>query len=225
MQELLIGRDPNNNTLKISTNGKSVNGGKVTNTMSREHCTLTINDDGTATITNLNPRNVTFVNGQPVATKVISGNDVVELGADRYKLDLKPFKLAKFASIRHLEIVWKSYKQAQEQQRIDAIRKNALRSATGILTMGAILISFANNPSLDFLRYILYGLAIISIIWTVVSGIINAPKIVKKENDMKQRFQDSYVCPNCGMFFGFENRFEMLLKNGQCSKCRTKFTY
>ena len=105
MQVVLIGRDGTNDTLKISTNGKSVNGPKVTKTMSREHCKLTINDDGTATIENINPRNVTFVNGQPVMSKVISGTDVVELGGDRYKLDLAPFKLAKFADIRHLEIL------------------------------------------------------------------------------------------------------------------------
>lgn len=225
MQVVLIGRDGTNDTLKISTNGKSVNGPKVTKTMSREHCRLTINDDGTATIENINPRNVTFVNGQPVMSKVISGTDVVELGGDRYKLDLAPFKLAKFADIRHLEIIWKRHKQYQEKQKIDALRKNALRSATGILTMGAILISFANNPDLNFLRYTLYILAIISIGWTVVSGIINAPKIVKKENEMKQRFQESYVCPNCGMFLGFEKSFDMLRKDGECYKCHTKFRY
>ena len=223
MQEILIGRDPENNTLKISTNGKSVNGGKVTNTMSREHCIITRKSDGTAIIKNINPKNVTFVNGQPVTTKTIYGNDVVELGADKYKLDLTPFKLTKIANIRHLEFVWNSYKQNQDKIRISQIRKNALRSATGILTMGAILISFSGNEKISFLRYILYGLAIVFIIWTAWSDIFNPGKSIDKVNKMQQQFQDDYVCPNCGTFLGSGNSFDLLIKNGECHKCHTKF--
>lgn len=223
MQKILIGRDPDNNTLRLYTNGKSVNGGKVTNTMSREHCIITLKGDGTATIENINPKNVTYVNGQPVIKKTICGNDVVELGADKYKLDLTLFKLAKIVNIKHLEFVWNSYKQKQDKIRISQIRKNALRSATGILTMGAILISFSGYENISFLKYILYGLAIVFIIWTAWSDIFNPGKSIDIANKMQQQFQDDYVCPNCGTFLGFGNSFDLLMKNGECHKCHTKF--
>ena len=229
MQEVLIGRDGTNNTLKITTNGKSVNGEVVPRSVSREHCIITIKDDGTAVITNINPKNVTFVNGLPVQSKDISGNDTVELGGERYKLDLKPFKLTNTVNIAHLEKVWNRYKEKQEKQRISMIRKNALRSITGLFSMGAIVVTFIKPESqtsqntIEVLRFVLYGLAIITIIWTVISSVINAPKIVREENEMKQDFQDHYICPNCGMFFGFENRFDMLVKSGQCNRCRSLF--
>lgn len=228
MQTITIGRDANNNTLKISTNGKSVNGGKVPQSVSREHCTITIKDDGTATITNINPRNVTLVNGQPVTTENIWGNDVVELGGNRFKLDLTPFKLPNVTRVGHLEKIWNDYKLEQEKQRISMLRTNALRSVTGLFSMAAIAISFikgdpGQQETIGTLRIILYVLAIITVVWTVVSTFVNAPKKVKAEEERKQKFQDQYVCPNCGLFLGFENRFDMLIRNGQCNKCRTKF--
>lgn len=228
MQEIFIGRDGTNNTLKVSTNGKSVNGGAISQTVSREHCKLVINDDGSAVLTNLNPRNVTYVNGHPIKSEVISGSDIVELGGDRYRLDLTPFKLAKSTDISHLRKVWDDYKKEQEKYRVSNIRKNALRSITGLFSMAAIVITFIRSEDpdtqviLNTARFVLYGIAIATIVWTVISAFVNAPKTVRKETEMKQRFQDNYVCPNCGAFFGFENRYDMLLRNGQCNRCRTR---
>jgi len=226
MQEIIIGRDGVKNTLKVSTNGKSVNGDVVPLSVSREHCKLVINDDGTAVIYNLNPRNVTFVNGYPITVPCdIGGNDTVELGGDRYQLDLKPFKLASVVSISHLKKVWDKFKKSQEKLRISDIRRNALRSITGVFTMGAIVITVVGgeNETLFIVRVILYVIAIIMILWSVISGFVNAGKRVRIEREMKERFQDRYVCPSCGMFLGFENRYDMLIRSGQCNRCRAKF--
>ena len=78
-QEILIGRDAESNKLKITVAGRSALQADVPMSVSREHCVIYKNDDGTAAITNLNPRNVTYVNGIPVAQKEISADDVVEL--------------------------------------------------------------------------------------------------------------------------------------------------
>ncbi len=229
MQELTIGRDGHLNVLKISSNGKSVNGEPVPRSVSRTHCKLILKDDGTATIVNINPNNVTFVNGIPIQKKDIYGNDTVELGGDRYKLNLAPFRLAKVADISHLKDIWYTYKNEQERQRISSIRKNALRSITGLFSIGAIVISFirpddpGQQNTIEMFRYILYGLAVTTIAWTAISTFINAPKQVKKENEMRQGFQDEYVCPICNMFFGFDYRFEKLVSTGHCTRCNTKF--
>lgn len=60
--------------------------GSVPQSVSRQHCSIEVMGNGYL-IHNLNPMNVTYVNGQPVASKMIGANDVVELGQARYRLD------------------------------------------------------------------------------------------------------------------------------------------
>lgn len=62
--------------------------GSVPQSVSRQHCSIEVMGNGYL-IHNLNPMNVTYVNGQPVASKMIGTNDVVELGQARYRLDLR----------------------------------------------------------------------------------------------------------------------------------------
>ena len=103
MQEILIGRAGGTQTLKVTVNGKSTTLGAVPMSVSREHCKVVRQDDGTAVITNLNSRNVTYVNGQAVVSHEVTADDVVELGGDRYRLDLSMLKLARKVDVSHLQ--------------------------------------------------------------------------------------------------------------------------
>ena len=88
--EVIIGRKDGTNQLSLKVGNKvSIKGPQqsVNNGVSREHCKLTVNDDGTFTIENLKAENQTLVNGLPIASKRITPNDVVELGWQRYRLD------------------------------------------------------------------------------------------------------------------------------------------
>lgn len=60
--------------------------GSIPQSVSRQHCSIEVMGNGYL-IYNLNPKNVTYVNGQPVSSKLISANDVVELGQARYRLN------------------------------------------------------------------------------------------------------------------------------------------
>ena len=59
--------------------------GSVPQSVSRQHCSIEVMGNGYL-IHNLNPMNVTYVNGQPVASRLVETNDVIELGQARYSL-------------------------------------------------------------------------------------------------------------------------------------------
>lgn len=226
-QEILIGRDAESNKLKITVAGRSALQADVPMSVSREHCVIYKNDDGTAAITNLNPRNVTYVNGIPVAQKEISADDVVELGGERFRLDTSFLKLPRLISVSHLKQVWDSFEREQERARAKMVRKNALKGLSGLLTMAAIVISFIDMGleagSVNTIRIALYVVAALAVVLTFGPDAINPGKAIKEEKKRKDKFQQAYVCPQCGYFFGFTNSYDILLRTGECVKCKAKF--
>ena len=227
MQEILIGRDGGTNTLKLTINGKSTTGGPVPQSVSREHCKVVRQDDGTAVITNLNDRNVTYVNGQAVVSHEITADDVVELGGERYRLDTSMLKLVRKVDISHLQRIWEDYSRWEEQTRISTIRSTALKSVTGLFSMAALIITFGDFgmdvQTMRTLRLVLYTLAGVSIIWTSLNMFVSAPRKVRKTKEREERFIDEYVCPACKRPFGKSYRYEKLLQLGECPMCKAKF--
>lgn len=227
MQEILIGRDGGTNTLKLTINGKSTTGGPVPQSVSREHCKVVRQDDGTAVITNLNDRNVTYVNGQAVVSHEITADDVVELGGERYRLDTSMLKLVRKVDISHLQRIWEDYSRWEEQTRISTIRSTALKSVTGLFSMAALIITFGDFgmdvQTMRTLRLVLYTLAGVSIIWTSLNMFVSAPRKVRKMKEREERFIDEYVCPACKRPFGKSYRYEKLLQLGECPMCKAKF--
>lgn len=227
MQEFLIGRKAPENILEISTNGKTATQGPVPLSVSREHCKIIRNDDGTALITNINDRNATFVNGVRVISKNITADDVVELGGEHYRLDTSFLKLVKLVSISHLEKVWNEFEQWEEKQKISVQRSNALKGITGLFSMFAIIISFSDFgmdlSTVKTLRIVLYTFAIISVVWTIISTFFSAPRKVREAKEREQRFYDEYVCPACKKSLGKSYRYERLVNLGECPLCKAKF--
>mgnify|MGYP002853174363 CR=1 FL=1 len=231
MQEILFGRDPADNTLKISANGVSQNKEPVPQSVSRQHCKITITDDGKAIITNLNPRNCTFVNGVAITSQAIGGGDRIELGGERYPLDISKLKLPTYVSISHLKRIWDNYQLQQQQMKVKNIRMAAIRSLTGVFSILAIVLAQFNfgleRQTADTLRILLYCLTGISLLWFVFSTWTGAKRRVQKEEKIRRDFQRAYVCPcsKCGMFFGYDTPYEMLIRNGKCNKCNSHFTH
>ena len=78
--ELIIGRDASTSQLRITMGQQSKTfgvAGSVPMTVSRQHCSLTINPDGSYRITNLKPQNVTFVNGVEIMAKTIINSSLI----------------------------------------------------------------------------------------------------------------------------------------------------
>ena len=116
--ELIIGRDAGASRLRISINNQDRfwgNANSVPKSVSRQHCKVVTDDKGGYIITNLKPENVTYVNGVQIESMHISGKDRIELGADRYFMDIAAIikglgaSIPKSFSIGHLLEVWDEF--------------------------------------------------------------------------------------------------------------------
>ena len=144
--ELIIGRDVSTSRLRITMGqqSKTFGGvGSVPMTVSRQHCSLTINPDGSYRITNLKPQNVTFVNEVEIMAKTIMEKDKIELGPSKFLVSwdwIKSF-VPQMVDFRPLQRVWEEYDEHKLDQQIADLKFNSLRGITGLITMGAIALS------------------------------------------------------------------------------------
>ena len=134
-------------------------------TVSRQHCLLTVDNDH-YTIKNLKPQNVTFVNGMAIAQKSVKESDVITLGPEKYRIDLAAILKAvrqlapKTADIRPLQALWEEHDQHSLDQVIAERKFNALRGATGLITMTAIILALTVGRNVWYIM--LYCVVLVS---------------------------------------------------------------
>lgn len=229
-KSLLIGRDPSKSCLMVTVmeNGKSGilgNPGSVPSSVSRcrpaegtAHARIEINNKGAITIFNLNPGNSTFVDGNEVSVKRINHDSIVQLGCDRYLLDLKTIidaitKLVPPApmDISHLQDVWEKYQS--ETDRLNLAQQNMAKkkmlpimvsSSSGILSaLGAAI-------NLSTLWVSLPVTAIVSALY--FRNYYSKDTIPEEKKAVADEFYDNWVCPSCGHSFNARN-YEHLKRN------------
>ncbi len=193
------------------------------------HAKIAIDQNGNITLSNMKSQNVTFVNGSEIASKRITLSNTVELGKDRYSLNLPiiietakkivgvpipppqpPQQETKKFNISHLERVWDDFhdkgleiKKRQKEQGIYA-------SLPMFFTMGGGAVTFV----LSFILGDEYKaeIQILSGILVVAGLIMLAYSFTRRKNDtsiedleqISEDFQLRYVCPNpdCNKFLG-----------------------
>jgi hypothetical protein len=223
--EIIIGRDQQTRQLSIVKDGVTkLYGqlGSVPMDVSRHHLSLQPIDEGKWKIKNLNEQNVTFVNGIAIESKSISEKDKVELGNSHYLLNWEALSEPKeeTVDVRPLKIIWKEYDEKKFDSQIAERKFNAARSATGIITMLAIACSIILGHGPIYI--ILYALAIgISLAFTYLAY-KKSTEVPKQQRELTKRFQQTYVCPKCGHFMGFQD-YDILVQNDACPYCKTKY--
>lgn len=223
--EIIIGRDQQTRQLSIVKDGVTKHYGQpgsVPMDVSRHHLSLQPIDEGKWKIKNLNEQNVTFVNGIAIESKNISVNDKVELGNSHYLLNWEALSEPKeeTVDIRPLKIIWKEYDEKKFDSQIAERKFNAARSATGIITMLAIACSIILGHGPIYI--ILYALAIgISLAFTCLAY-KKSTEVPKQQRELTKRFQQTYTCPKCGHFMGFQD-YDILIQSDTCPYCKTKY--
>lgn len=223
--EIIIGRDQQTRRLSIVKDGVTKHYGQpgsVPMDVSRHHLSLQPIDEGKWKIKNLNEQNVTFVNGIAIESKSISEKDKVELGNSHYLLNWDALNEPKeeTVDIRPLKIIWKEYDEKKFDSQIAERKFNAARSATGIITMLAIACSIILGHGPIYI--ILYALAIgISLAFTYLAY-KKSTEVPKQQRELTKRFQQTYVCPKCGHFMGFQD-YDILVQSDACPYCKTKY--
>ena len=223
--EIIIGRDPQTRKLNIIKDGTPYlygQDGSVPMSVSRQHIVIQPLDGEKWQVRNLNDRNVTYVNGVGIESKIISETDKIELGESRFSLPwaaiLEPE--GETIDISPLKQIWDDYDEKRIQHQIAERKFNTTRSATGIITMLAIACSIILGHGPIYIC--LYAIAIgISVILTY-QAYRKSSEVPHQQRDMNKIFQQRYVCPKCGHFMGFQD-YEILRQGDACPYCRIKY--
>ena len=225
--EFIIGRDTTTGQLKISNGKQALLFGEknsVSRSVSREHVSISVTEKGELILKNLNVENDTYVNGKGIEQKLIQQSDKIELGNERWELSWKEYLdpvIPKFADIRPLEKVWKDFKNSQIKNQIKERKFNALRSATGLLTMAAVALSgvFGRDNSLYLC---LYGsAAVVSALFFILSYRW-ASKIPMENAKLQEETEKKYMCPQCGKLYPLQ-KYDQLKQQGRCMHCKAIF--
>lgn len=221
--EIIIGRDIQGGDLLLTVDGKDqqiATKDSVLASIGSQHCKLTINN-GLMRLKNLDVNNYTYVNGQSIESKAVTMEDKIELGSDHYLIDwtlLKPFLPI---DIRPLKKVWDHYEAENLKIQIKERKFNALRSATGLITMLAIALSIAGGGRNKW-YLALYAIAIIVSVAFFIKAYMDSSKLPQKRQELSKQFQRDYVCPHCGHFMG-NQPYDILAQNGCCPYCKKHF--
>lgn len=222
--EIIIGRDQVTQKLNVIIDGKSKlygTNGSVPMDVSRHHISLKQLGQDQWLIKNLNERNVTFVNGIAIESKMISETDHVEMGSSHYLFPWASLHepQVETVDIRPLKGIWDNYNEERINLQIAERKFNAARSTTGIITMLAIACSIILGHGPVYL--VLYALAIgISIVFTI-KAYNNSTNVPRRLQEMNKDFQRKYVCPKCKHFLGFQD-YDIISQNDKCPYCQVK---
>lgn len=223
--EIIIGRDQQTRQLCIIKDGNARLYGRpasVPMDVSRHHISLQPLGAGQWKVKNLNEQNVTFVNGIAIENKVISETDKIELGKSHYLFywDALREQKAETVDIRPLKEVWEDYKKKNSDLNMAAQKLNIARSATGIVTMIAIVCGFVigHGPI-----YILsYGIAIALSLCFLYKAWTDVSKIQERRDEYQEEFDSKWVCPKCGRPLTAKN-YTVLSKLDGCPYCKAKY--
>lgn len=236
--DLIIGRESGSTTPRLCiTQGEKTfyigAPGSVPKTVSRRHCRLQIEKDDGMTISNVSDQNTLFVNGLEYKAKMITKSDLVELGSEHYQLDVQailtmlkrgPAKPGNADEpptyhISHLRTIWENYSMEKMDIQVSQGKINAASTIPGVLSMVSIALSFVFT---DAVRIVFISIAAFLAIAFAIVRLNNADKIPMRQKALDERFQDDYVCPHCKRFLGNQS-FKLILKNGGCPWCKSKF--
>ena len=222
MTEIIIGRDGQTGKLRLTVGKQSSTFGEansVPRSVSQEHVRLTIGDDGSLLLTNLNIENDTYVNHRGIERKRIVEGDRIQLGNEHYRLSwdmLKPF-IPKLADISPLEQVWKDYQQQRLNMQIRERRFNTLRSATGLITMFAVVLGAFTGRDNPLFMALYIAAAVISLVFFFIAYRASS-KIPLQQNQLTEDVKHRYKCPACGALLTLQD-YDMLRQTKGCPHC------
>jgi len=230
----IIGREPGTSMprlcIKCGSQTKYLGQpGSVPKTVSRNHCRIELSSDSKIKVDNISDQNSVFVNGLECQVKIIDKSDLVELGADHYRLDVEAVLKTitaldgpKTYNIAHLKTIWDNYSREKMEIQVNERKNRALNPISGALSMAGILLSFI--PSLSSLRVVFLVIGLSCLVFFIWLNYKNATAIPEKQKEIDDRFTDDYVCPNqqCRHYLGNKS-YKLILKDGYCPWCKSKF--
>ena len=208
--------------------------------VSREHCKLTSNSDGTYTLENLSA-NGTFVDGRSIVRSVVTLDTVIQLGAtfrvsvkellpvvskqsksaEPQKSTVDPHQHEYEAKFRRLKHVYDKYTADKIAIQKEAGMNNFYRmlpmTLLSLVGLGATAI-----PALANIAPVLGIVGIGLLIFSLVKSYNGSKDNPEKMEALNKQFMIDYVCPKCGNFLGYVP-YEALVNKSVCSFCKCKW--
>ena len=218
-------------------------------TVSREHCKLTINADGTYTLENLSI-NGTFVNGNSIIRTVVTPDTILRLGAN-FSIavrDLLPLQTAnikprqaqqqnllqQFAkpavdpNQERYEMEFRKLKSVYEKYTVDKLEIQKEAGMTNFyrmlpMTLMAIVsLGAACIPGLGALSPVIAVVGLGLLVFSLFKSYNGNRDNPEKLEALNKQFMIDYVCPKCGNFLGFIP-YENLENKSTCNFCKCKW--
>lgn len=213
-------------------------------TVSRRHCKLTVNPDGTYTLENLSPSG-TKVDGVEIIRSTVKPNTRIQLGQSfsatvvelvgapsqpRVPTTSPPQNSATSQpqnsatsqpqfNISHLRRVYEDFNRTNLEMAEKQRKTNLIRTGLGIFTMCAMPMIFFFGP----VGYVLTAIGVIGNIYSF-AGMRNAETPEERQR-RTEAFEDAWVCPNpeCGRSLPARN-YKLLVRNHQsCPYCKCRY--
>ena len=209
--------------------------------VSREHCKLTSNADGTYLLENLSA-NGTYVDGRSVVRSVVTADTVIQLGAT-FKIivkDLLPVAQQKTNPAvsqtppvdprqKEYELKFCQLKNVYDKYTADkiALQKEAGKNnffrmlpmtLLSLVGLGAVAI-----PGLGEIAPVISVLGLGLLVYSLVKSYSVSTENPEKMEALNKQFMIDYVCPKCGNFLGYVP-YETLANKKSCSFCKCKWS-
>lgn len=218
-------------------------------TVSREHCKLTINADGTYILENLSI-NGTFVNGNSIIRTVVTPDTILRLGANfsiavrdllpLQSANIKPRQaqqqnpLQQFAkpavdpNQERYEMEFRKLKSVYEKYTADklAIQKEAgmtnFYRMLPMTLMAIVSLGAACIPGLGAIAPVIAVVGLGLLVFSLFKSYNGNRDNPEKLETLNKQFMIDYVCPKCGNFLGFIP-YENLENKSTCNFCKCKW--
>ena len=204
-------------------------------TVSREHCKLTSQPDGTFILENLSS-NGTFINGNKVLRTVVTRDTILQLGTS-FNIAVKDLipEVSQTAqahnsaqktqqqecpteNIKHLKAIYDKYSADKIRIQKEAGMNNFYRMLPMTLLSLVGLVS-AVIPAMGSVAPFLGIGGVILLIYSISKSYSCSKENPEKMEALNRQFMIDYVCPKCKNFLGFVP-YETLKNKGKCSFCK-----
>lgn len=220
-------------------------------TVSRKHCKVTPNGDGSYTLENLSG-NGTYIDNLEIVRKTVMPDTVIRLGKS-YKTTLKELlqeaktkgekesskpaqqwersipqdKAIPSFSIRHLKSVWEEYEQTNLKSEERNRRNTIIRTGLGVFTMSTMLLFRV----LGDYAFIFTGIGIVGNLYSFI-GLKNSESPSERK-ERRENLEAAYVCPNPACRHSLPVKSYRMIVNDyvhsdpnkpSCPYCKCRFT-
>lgn len=211
--------------------------------VSREHCKLIINADGTYIVENLSA-NGTFVNGNSIIRTTVTSDTTLRLGANFIIAvsELLPSPITNNSSIenlqkqkaldsnqeryekefRRLKLIYDRYSTDKIAIQKEANMANFYRMLPMTL-MAIVSLGAACIPGLGAISPIIAVIGLGLLVYSLIKSYNGNRDNPERLEALNRQFMIDYVCPKCGNFLGFIP-YENLENKSVCNFCKCKWS-